>query len=47
MDWGAVLRQRYNGEPAANRQSDISVNYLGYYTDNGLCTLDSLSFSNA
>ena len=32
--WGEVLRSYYNRHTAF-RDSDLSNNYLGYYTDNG------------
>ena len=34
--WGTLLRMRY-GKTDAYRLVDITVNYLGYYTDNGAC----------
>lgn len=34
--WGMTLRNLYQ-KSTAYRDSDFSVNYLGYYTDNGAC----------
>ena len=34
--WGHLLRKFYN-KPESFRRSDFSINYLGYYTDNGAC----------
>ena len=34
--WGRLLRIRYKKEDQY-RQDDFSINYLGYYTDNGAC----------
>ena len=32
--WGAALRRR-SGKTTAARDADHSINYLGYWTDNG------------
>ena len=34
-EWGDVMRKAY-GRTTEYRDSDLSVNYLGYYTDNGM-----------
>ena len=34
--WGMLLRERY-GKTDDYRRNDFSINYLGYYTDNGGC----------
>ena len=34
--WGKLLRRRYQKNDFA-RRDDLSVNYLGYWTDNGAC----------
>ena len=34
--WGGLIRERY-GKKESYRLADYSINYLGYYTDNGAC----------
>ena len=33
-DWGEIMC-RYYGRTSFARDTDVTVNYLGYYTDNG------------
>jgi len=33
-EWGQIMRKTYN-RTLQNRYNDITINYLGYYTDNG------------
>ena len=32
--WGRLMRQKYHKDNSY-RDSDMAINYLGYYTDNG------------
>ena len=34
QSWGRVLLNKYN-KKRAHMEADFTVNYLGYYTDNG------------
>ena len=33
--WGRVLQRTYGKDRDSAREQDLTVNYLGYYTDNG------------
>jgi len=35
MAWGQTIRKWYGRSENADRQLDISNDYIGYYTDNG------------
>jgi len=37
LKWGHLLRKLYGKEDDTYRKSDFSINYLGYWTDNGAC----------
>jgi len=37
LGWGQTLRRWYGHSASADRQLDVSNDYIGYYTDNGTC----------
>ena len=39
MGWGQVLQKWYSHGMNVDRQLDVSVDYIGYYTDNGNITV--------
>ena len=41
LGWGKTLRKWYGRSVNADRQLDISNDYIGYYTDNGNVTVNS------
>ena len=36
MHWGKILQKHY-GKDSSYRETDLTLNYLGYWTDNGAC----------
>ena len=36
MHWGGILQKHY-GKDSSYRETDLTLNYLGYWTDNGAC----------
>lgn len=39
MGWGQVLQKWYSHGMNVDQQLDVSVDYIGYYTDNGNITV--------
>ena len=40
--WGDIMRRQYNKD-TSYRDSDLSNNYIGYWTDNGLFCYDLIA----
>jgi len=44
LGWGQILRKWYSHSVNADRQLDVSSDYIGYYTDNGNITVNGVWF---